>query len=620
MPRRSPAILLALVLLPALPAAAAEGVPTPVRYTVRFPAPQTHYAEVEAVVPTDGAGVVTLMMPVWTPGSYIVREYARNVEGVSVRAPDGRALPVEKVRKNRWSVQARGEAAVTVSYQVYAHDLSVQGNWVDSGFALLNGAGTFLTPVERSSTPRAHEVTLVLPPGWKGSYSGLPEAPGGRPGHYRAPDFDTLVDCPIYAGSPAVYRFSVAGKPHLLVNEGEGGVWDGPRSARDAETIVRAQAALWGSLPYDRYVFLNMLTETGGGLEHKNSTVLMGSRWATRTRKGYLNWLRLVSHEFFHTWNVKRLRPVELGPFDYENEVVTRSLWVAEGLTSYYGDLLVRRAGLCTTEEYLAGRAPGRPGAEADDPTDAIGRLQNTPGRLVQPLESASYDAWIKFYRPDENSPNTAVSYYVKGAVVGFLLDAKVREATAGAKSLDDVMRLAYARHSGDRGYTPAEFRAAAGEVAGSDLSGFFRKALETTDELDYAGALTWFGLRFKDETPKPKPGEPPKAWLGLVTKPDAGRLIVSQVRRGTPGFEAGFNAGDEILATGDDRVRPESWRDRLEQYRPGDKVSVLVSRRDRLTRLDATFGPEPAKPWSLEPDPKAGDAARAHRKAWLGE
>jgi predicted metalloprotease with PDZ domain len=628
--RRAPArLVFVATLLHLAPTGRAAPPPPgdPVRYTVRFPAPQTHYVEVEAVVPTGGAGQLTLMMPVWTPGSYLVREYARQVEGLTARAPDGRALAVEKVRKNRWAVSTGGEATVAVSYRVYSREMGVQSNWVDGGFALLNGAATFLTAVEPDARARPHEVTVELPGRWKSSYSALADAPGAKPHRYVAPDYDALVDGPIYAGNPAVYTFTVDGKPHVLLNEGENGVWDGPRSARDVEAIVRAQRDFWGTLPYDRYVFFNLLTEAGGGLEHKDSTVLMSSRWGTRTRRGYLNWLELVSHELFHAWNVKRLRPVELGPFDYENEVTTRSLWIAEGVTSYYGRLLVRRAGLCTDAEYLAGRPRSRREPDSDEPTGDVAQLQMTPGRLVQPLESSSFDSWIKFYRPDENAANTAISYYTKGAVVGWLLDAKVRKVTGGKKSLDDVMRLAYARYSGARGYTPAEFRAAARDVAGTDLSDWFRHALETTDDLDYAEALDWFGLRFKDDKPgadkdkeksQGKEPEPPRAWLGLVTKGDGGRLLVTQVKRGTPGFDAGFNVGDEILALGDDRVRPESWRDRMEQFRPGDKVSVLIARRDRLDRLAVVFAQEPPRPWTLEIDPTADEARPAHRRAWL--
>ncbi|WP_148598282.1 M61 family metallopeptidase [Aquisphaera giovannonii] len=607
----------------------------PVRQRLRFPAPQSHYVEVEATFPTAGASEVELMMPVWTPGSYLVREFARNVEEVKATGPGGKALEIAKTRKNRWKVATGGAAEVTVAYRVYCRTMTVQSNWVDSSFAMLNGAGIFLTPVGGPSRP--HEVALELPPAWRTSVSGLPPAPGGGPNRYLAADFDTLVDSPIYAGNPATYEFQVDGVPHVLVNEGEGGLWDGPRSARDVEAIVRAQKAFWGLLPYERYVFFNLLVEAGGGLEHKNSTVLMASRWASRTRAGYLGWLNLVSHEFFHTWNVKRLRPVELGPFDYENEVYTPSLWVAEGITSYYDRLFVRRAGLCTAEEFLAGDPPS---GEGDKPSNDIERLQTTPGRLVQGLEASSLDTWIKFYRRDENTANTGVSYYVKGGVVAFLLDAKIRRATGGKKSLDDLMRLAYSRYSGAKGFTAAEFRALAQEVAGADLSSFFHKALETTEELDYSEALDWFGLRFapdekekkarrakkagvKDEDGEPPAGaagKPPKAWLGLTTKNEDGRLMVTVVKRGTPGYDAGFNVGDEIIAIGDDRIPAEQWSKRMDYFRPGEAVSVLIARRDRLRRLDATFGQEPPRQWALEPLPGASPEQKAHFQDWLAE
>jgi predicted metalloprotease with PDZ domain len=589
-----------------------------IRYTLRFPAPQSHYVEVEAVVPTAGQATVELYMAVWTPGSYLVREYARNVEGVVAKSADGKPLAIDKVRKNRWKVATGGAPGVVVSYRVYCREMGVQTSWIDGGFALLNGAGTFLTLADKK--PRIHDVTLVPPPGWLRTITGMEAAPGGQPHHYLAPDFDTLVDCPIYAGNPTVYEFAVDGKPHYLVNEGENGVWDGPRSARDTESIVKAARKLWGQLPYDKYIFFNLLTETGGGLEHKNSTVLMSSRWNTKTRPAYLGWLDLVSHEYFHAWNVKRLRPVELGPFDYENEVNSRSLWLAEGVTSYYDRLLVRRAGLCSVDEYLEGSPPGG-AADSDRPRNDIEVLQDTPGRLVQPLESASFDAWIKYYRRDENTPNTAISYYTKGAVAGFLIDARVRRATRGAKSLDDVMRLAYDRYSGPVGYTPEQFRATASEVAGTDLAPWLARVLESTEELDYTEALTWYGLRFKPlEDEKDKTKKPPKAWLGLTTRTENGRMNVTVVKRGTPGFDSGFNVGDEIVAIGDERILPEFWSKRMDQYRPNERVSILIARRGRLLRLEATFAAEPPSRFRIEPDPKATDEQKAHRKAWLGE
>jgi predicted metalloprotease with PDZ domain len=561
--------------------------------------PSTHYVEVEAVVPTGGQPCIELVMAVWTPGSYLVREYARHIENVRAQTPDGRHLAVEKSRKNRWRIQTHGTNPVHVTYRVYCREMSVRTNWVEADFALLNGAPTFLTLVENGARP--HAVTLILPQSWHTTMTGLEPVPNGKTHHYQASDFDTLVDSPILAGNPAVYMFVVNNKPHYLVNEGEGGLWDGPRAVRDVEQIVRAHWQMWGVLPYDRYVFFNMITEASGGLEHHNSTVLMTSRWHARSRKTYMDWLSLVSHEFFHVWNGKRLRPVELGPFDYENEVYTRSLWVVEGITSYYTELGLRRAGLCTDAEFL------------ERLSRTIERLQTTPGRLVHALEMTSYDVWIKLYRNDENSLNTTISYYTKGAVVAFLLDATIQRTTAGARSLDDVLRLAYARYANARGFTPEEFRATAQEVAGVDLTPWFVHTLESVEELEYTEALEWFGLRFTTQgTPSTK------AWLGLSTKIDQGRLVVTQVPRHTPGWEYGFNVDDEILAIDDYRLRPEQWDARLEQYRPGEQVSVLVARRDRLLRLNVTFAAEPLKRWKLEVHPAATAAQRTCFTAWL--
>ena len=578
-------------------AAPSANITDPIRYTVSFPEPHTHYLEVTVAVPTGGRRDVELLMPAWTPGSYLIREYSRNVERVTASA-SGRPLEVEKSDKNRWRISTGGAPAVTVSYRVYAHELSVRTNWVEAGFALINGAPTFMTLAD--STARPHEVTLVLPAEWRRSMTGLTAVPGAAH-RYLAPDFDTLVDSPILAGNPTVYEFTVDGKRHYLVNEGEAGVFDGARAAADFETLVRAHHRFWGTVPYDKYVLLNVLVETrGSGLEHRNSTVIMTSRWTTRTRGSYAQWLGLVSHELFHTWNGKRLRPVELGPFDYENEAHTRNLWVVEGITDYYGDLLAARAGLITTDEWL------------NSLSASIEEVQTTPGRLVQSVELASFDAWIKFYRPDENSPNASISYYAKGTVLAFLLDGAIRRATDGARSLDDVMRAAYARYSGARGFTADEFREVAEQVAKIPLADFWNLGVKSAGELDYAPALAWYGLRFR---PAVGSGH---AWLGISSRNEDGRLIVSEVRRETPAIAAGLNVGDEILAIDDFRVRADELPRRLDQYRPGERVSVLVARRDKLMRLDVTLGAEPPRAFRLELHPSAPDDALEHLADWL--
>ena len=590
----------------------------PVRYTVRFTDAKNNYISVDADLPVSGVAT-EVFMPVWTPGSYLVREFARNVDTVAVTSDAGKPLAFTTSRKNRWLVETAGAKRIHFTYRVYCHEMSVRTNWVESGFALLNGAPTFVTLVGGLKLP--HHVTLELPTTWKTSVTGLAEAPGGNPNHYLAPDYDTLVDSPIVAGNPSVHRFEVDGIPHFLVNQGEDGVWDGPRSVADVEKIVRHYREMWGGLPYKKYVFLNILTGGGGGLEHKNSVCIMSSRWNTRSTPAYTGWLGLVSHEYFHAWNVKRLRPVELGPFDYENENHTKSLWVAEGFTDYYASLATLRAGLSTRTDYLGG-APaagrgGRGGAAAAGVSGALSRLiydvQTAPGRKLQSAEQSSLDAWIRYYRPNENSGNTGISYYSKGAVVAFLLDAKVRKSTNGQKSLDDVMRLAYSRYAEDKGYTPEQFKATAEEVAGTSLREFFRRSVESTDDLDYTEALDWYGLRFR-----PRANTPGTTTLGADIKNDAGRLVITRVPSEGPAHNAGLNVDDEILALGDFRIRADQLAANLAYYKPGDKLSVLIARRDKLERLDVTLGADQPTEWQIEVRTDATADQKQRLEAWL--
>ena len=576
----------------------------PIRYTLRFPAPQGHYVEVEAEVPTASEASVDLMMAVWTPGSYLIRDYAGQVEDVHATNAAGESLGIAKTHKNRWRVDASGQSTFRLTYRVYCRQMTVRTNWVDSEFALLNGAPTFITRVDAGTgdAVRGHFVKIELPPQWEASRSGLTSGTAAH--EYFAVDFEALVDSPIVAGNPQTKEFSVAGKPHYLVNVGSLGPWDLDRTAKDAQTIVEYFYRMWGALPYEQYSFFNMVTEARGGLEHTNSSVLMASRWATSTRKAYLEWLSLVSHEYFHVWNVKRLRPRALGPFDYEREVYTRELWVAEGITGYYDDLTVRRAGLSTQQEYL------------EQLSNQIEILQTTPGRLTQTLSESSFDAWVKLYKRDDNSKNSSISYYNKGALVAFLLDVHIREATAGTKTLDDVMRLAYQRFSGEAGYSTEDFQNAASEIAGQDLADWFRNAVDSTDELDYQPALRYLGLRFKSAEPK---DDEPIAWLGATTELRGGRLVVSEVPRGTAAFDAGLNAEDEIVATDEYRVDPGKFAERLENYRPGDTLELLIARREKMTALSVVLGREPAKVWELEPNPDADGDTVARRNAWLG-
>lgn len=604
-------LLFALLLAPFLARAATAL--APVHYTLRFSAATAHYFDVEADIPVEGRTQVTLFMPVWTPGSYLIREYARNITELQATAPDGTVLPVEKSAKNRWIITAAGLERIRVRYRLFGREVNVRGNWVERDFAMLNGAPTYLTLTEDYQRP--YTVRLELPENWRGSYT--PLTPTGQPNSYTAPDFDTLVDSPILAGSPQVDTFTVAGVPHALVTLGGDGVWDNARVARNLARVVEEQRNFWGGLPYDTpYYFFNLLTGSRGGLEHKHSFVITVDRWLSRTQAGIHSWLSLASHEFFHVWNGKRLRPAELGPFAYEHETYTKSLWIVEGITSYYQHLILCRAGFQSPTDYL-GNISG-----------LISAVQKTPGRLTQSLSESSYDAWIKAYRPDENSINTVMNYYNGGALAAALLDAEIRRVSEGAKSLDDVMRAAFARYSADHGYTDGEFITLTSEVAGHDLSGWFQRVVQTPGEWDYQPMLDWYGLAFQPPSAPAgrspnglEPPDPLPSWLGADTRasPD-GRLVVSSVRDGTPATTAGLYVDDEIIALNGYRVRPDQFAARLALYAPGEEITLLVSRRDQLVTLTVTLAPAPRETWRVIVRPDATDAQKARLRAWLGE
>jgi predicted metalloprotease with PDZ domain len=491
----------------------------PVAYTIRIPAPATHVAEIDVTVPTDGQASVEMMMPIWSPGFYRVEDYAGRVKAIAARTSDGAPLDIERSRPNRWRVSTGGAPRIVISYQLACEDRSVTTNWVGDDFAVFNGPATFMTPVEPGATSRVHGrrphlVRLELPSGWTQSMTGLAAAADKQPHHYRAADFDELMDSPILAGPMTVREFRVDGSQHVLASVGPPGEWNADRAVRDLKPIVEETGRFWHGLPFRRYVFLIVFRQGGGGLEHATSTLVTANPTRSGTPDGYRAWLGLMSHEYFHAFNVKRLRPVELGPFDYEQRPQTTSLWLSEGVTSYYGNLMIRRAELSTTEQWLGSL------------TSAIRQLQRSPGRLQQTLAQSSLDVWTNSLSGINPGTGT-VSYYVKGQVVGFLLDARIRRATNGRKSLDDVMRRAYERYAGSRGFTGEEFQATVREVAGIDSTDWFRRVLASTEELDYTEALDWFGLRFAPPAPTPPTPAPASAadsepaWK-LEPRPDA--------------------------------------------------------------------------------------------------
>ncbi|MCX7789049.1 MAG: PDZ domain-containing protein [Chloroflexaceae bacterium] len=573
-----------------------------ITYTISMPAPHTHLFHVTIEVDRLDRAFVDLILPSWTPGSYMIREYARHVQGFGAFAAVTDApLPWRKIAKDAWRVETGGAERVQVRYQVYANDLTVRTSHLDGAHGYFNGASVFMFVPGREAEPL--RLRVAAPPGWQVT-TGLD--PADRPNEFLAADYDELVDCPVECGAHRLLAFEVDDVPHRIAIWGCGNE-DEARLIADTRRIVEAQRDFFGALPYRHYTFiLHLLDGRGGGLEHRNSVTNQVDRWTFRPERNYERYLSLTSHELFHVWNAKRLRPAPLGPFDYRRENYTRLLWLVEGATSYYDNLLLVRAGLMTPERFLE-----RLG-------EAIAQLQNQPGRFLQSLEQSSFDAWIKFYRPDENSANSSVSYYLKGGLVCFLLDMEIRARTGGRCSLDDLMRQLYATYpiSGPGIPEDGALLAAVEELTG-DRQGafrdFFARYVSGVEELDYARALAVAGLEVRWER------KGPRAWLGCNLKRQGERTIIESVRSDGPAWTAGVYAGDELLALDGWRVNDERLTERLEERQPGDSVRLTLFRGDALIEAPVTLAEAPPDRAVIAPLVALDDAQRRTYRSWLG-
>ena len=589
------------------------------RFTVAMPRPGTHLYEITMEIDAGDSTSIDLVLPVWTPGSYLVREFSRHVRDfsakekkISSKGRGGRPLAVEKVAKNRWrlslpSKKSSSSSSVLVSYRVYAHELTVRTSHLDASHGYGNGANLFFYVEGRKDEPQ--EVAFDLPKAWKTSMP-LP----ARGGVFRAASYDELVDSPFECGTHRTFDFRVKGVPHTLAIWGNGND-DAARLTRDLKKLVLQAASLFGGLPYERYLFLAHLAPGArGGLEHRASQSVAVDPWAFGPEKAYRGTLLLFSHELFHAWNVKRIRPAALGPFDYTKEVHTKDLWALEGVTSYYEVLLAVRAGLLTPaqgfEEWM---------------TSWTGHLE-TPGRAVQSAEAASFDTWIRFYRPDENSVNVAESYYRRGQLLGLALDLSLRGATAGRRGLDDVMRLLWRRWgSKGKGYPEGAVEDAVARTLGSAAKArrFFDRYIRGTDTPDLAKLLPAAGLelRLVPESEEGVNQESPvrtRGDFGWKTKTENGRLLVAEVREGGAARSGGVNTGDELVAVDDVRATEDFLRRKAAETRPGVRVRVTVLRRDRLATFGLVLGSRKAGVWKITPAKDAAPAARRLARRWL--
>ncbi len=572
------------------------------RYRLSMPEPHSHLFHVELVADRPG-DALELVFPVWTPGSYLVREFARHVEGAAAEDGEGRALPLERLDKHRLLVRAGGAARVVVRYRVYANELTVRTAHLDGTHGFLNPAA--VVPYARGREGEEHVLEIAPPPGWHVS-----TALDGGPTEFTARDYDELADSPVEIGTHRVLRFTALGKPHELAVWGRGNL-DERAFPEDARRVVEALGALMGGLPYARYLFVVHLADRRrGGLEHAASTTLQLARMGFFPRKAYEESLGLLAHEFFHVWNVKRLRPAAFIPFDYAREQYTRLLWWFEGATSYYEQVALARAGLLEPKRWL--EALGR----------ALTSLERTPGARKTSVEESSFLAWVKLYRPDENTPNSTVSYYLKGELVALALDLALRRA---GRSLDELLRMLYDRHARD-GVPEDGVEQVAATLLGADgARRFFDRFVRGTEPLELDLDVVGLRLRrrvahgFDDKggtAAKGDDGHPPAAWLGVELAPGP-KLAVASVTEGSPAHRAGLYAEDEIVAEDGFRVDRAALWDRLCERGPGGELRLTVFRRDELVEVAVTLGePREDVVW-LEPLPEATPAQRAAFEAW---
>jgi len=566
-----------------------------VHYVLSMPDPNSHLFHVRMEVKGAPGASVDFVMPVWTPGSYKVRDFSKNVQDFSAGRHSWK-----KVDKSRWRVASGGDVAV--DYTVWAFELSVQTSHLDSEHGFVNGASVFLYADGLKDAPVTLEVRPA--PGWKVA-TGL-ERRGRR---FAARDYDVLVDCPIEIGKFRERPFRVRGIPHRLVVHGPGN-YDEDELVGDVRKIVETEIRIMRHVPYRHYTFLlHNTAERGGGLEHLNSTALQYPSHNYRPREKYDNFLELVAHEFWHLWNVKRIKPAVLGPFDYEREVYTTLLWVMEGLTSYYDTLVPCRAKLFTPEKYFKRTA------------ERIQKYEEKPGRKRQSLSESSFDTWIKLYQPNENAPNSQMSYYEKGELVGMCLDLEIRRRTRGRASLDDVLRALYDEYGREgRGFQEGEFKKVCERFAGS-LDGFYADYVDGVADIPWNRFLGVAGVRLEKEPRKPEDGEPARkerVWLGVTMQKVGAAAALATVTEGSPAWRGGLSPKDELLALDGVKVGSDDWERRLEECEPGDRVRFTVFRNGFLREIPVTLGRKENTTWTIKKVKNPTPAQKAVFEDWL--
>ena len=545
-----------------------------INYRLSMPNPQNHYFHVEMYIEDFKEKEITVKLPVWAPGSYLVREFSKNLNQVKAENGTKNPLKIKKTSKNTWKIETNGSKSIRVYYEVYAFELSVRTSFLDLTHGFVSGAGVFMY-VEGNKNC-AGKLDVVPYKDFSQITTALPLASmdiskdGSKTFSYN--DFDQLVDCPIEIGNQEIFEFTAAGIPHVVAIYGDGN-YSVSKLKTDMKKIVEECTAVFGANPNKKYTFIIHNVVNGqGGLEHANSTVLSVNRW-TYSGTDYIGFLSLVAHEYFHLWNVKRIRPIELGPFNYDEENYTSLLWVMEGFTSYYDELLLLRAGYYSQKQYR------------DKLQGTINYVEGSVGSRVQPLAHASYDAWIKAYRPNENSANTTMSYYSRGQAIASLLDAKIIANTKGKKRLDHFMQHLYKKFyiKKDRGFTEDEFRNELSSFAKENLDEFFSRYINGTEIPPYKEVFEKIGVNVKytgSSTPS----------FGATLRQNGGKLIVSRVRSNSSCEDAGISVNDEIISCMGYRVDKGMFEGMMMGLKTGEKAILLISRDEIIYPIEVTM------------------------------
>jgi predicted metalloprotease with PDZ domain len=600
---------------------------TPHKYSITAIDPGAHLFSVSVTVAKPDPAGQGFAIPAWIPGSYMIRDLARQVVSISVAA-DGREIGLTKTDKSTWQADPC-DSPLTLTAQIYAYDLSVRGAHVDTTHAFFDGACVF--PAVIGQEDRTCQLEILPPPksigsDWRVATSMQPLGANRYEfGTYVAADYDELIDHPVEMGDLLIGEFEVCEIPHAIAVIGHAH-FDMARICHDLKSLCEAQLKFLGAPKnLDRYMFLLRVEEDGyGGLEHRWSSSLACSRkdlprrGETKVSDDYRKFLGLCSHEYFHLWNIKRIKPERFTPYDLRAETHTGLLWVFEGITSYYDDLFLLRSGLISTKGFLELLAK------------TITRVTRNRGRHLQNVEESSFDAWTRFYKQDANSSNAIVSYYTKGSLIALALDLTIRKETEGACSLDDVMHECWSRY-GETGEGLPErgLESLARSVSGLELEDFFDRYVRGTADLPLRGLLATTGIKMclraannsKDMGGKPAPdGSMPPPWLGATLKPRAGTSRFTVVHSGSPAESAGIAPGDEAVALDGLRLTAQNLDDRLRDHHAGNTVAIAAFREDTLLRHRVKLGEAPEDTCYLEIDSDADSEAEKRRKEWLAK